>query len=125
MEDRRMGMSRQKFTRESKIAAVRRLQQGESVAVLARELEVNPSVLHRWQQEYRQEPKKAFPGSGRRGTEPNRVAQLERKIGQQALEIDFLKGCLQSIEEQRQLQAREPQPRSTKKSKSGEPEVSR
>jgi transposase len=30
---------------------------------------------------------------------------LERKIGQQALEIDFLKGCLQRIDEQRKLQA--------------------
>ena len=120
-----MGLSRRRFTRESKIAAVRRLQQGGSVAVLARSLEVNPSVLHRWQQEYRQEPKKAFPGSGRRGTEPDRVAQLERKIGQQALEIDFLKGCLQSIEEQRPLQARQPQPPSTRKSKNGEGEGSR
>jgi transposase len=120
-----MGLSRRRFTREFKITAVRRLRQGESVAVLARALEVNPSVLHRWQQEFRQEPKKAFPGSGRRGTEPDRVAQLERKIGQQALEIDFLKGCLQSIEEQRRLQAREPQPPSTSKSKGSERESSR
>jgi len=120
-----MGMSRRRFTREFKITAVRRLRQGESVSELARALEVNPSVLHRWQQEYRQEPKKAFPGSGRRGTEPDRVAQLERKVGQQALEIDFLKGCLQSIEEQRQLQARESEPRSTGKWKSSERENSR
>jgi transposase-like protein len=120
-----MGLSRRRFTREFKIAAVRRLQQGESVATLARALEVNPSVLHRWQQEYRHEPKKAFPGSGRRGTEPDRVAQLERKVGQQALEIDFLKGCLQSIEEQRQLQATEAPPRSTSKSKGSERENSR
>jgi hypothetical protein len=28
---------------------------------------------------------------------------LERKIGQQAVEIDFLKGCLQRIEQQRML----------------------
>jgi transposase len=125
MEERRMGMSRRRFTREYKIMAVRRLRQEESVAVLARELEVNPSVLHRWQQEYRQEPKKAFPGSGRRGTEPDRVAQLERKVGQQALEIDFLKGCLQSIEEQRQLQAREAKPPSTGKWKSSQRENSR
>jgi hypothetical protein len=34
-----------------------------------------------------------------------RIAELERKIGQQALEIDLLKGCLQRIEEQRMLQA--------------------
>src|SRR5579863_5812675 len=122
MEERRMGLSRRRFTREFKITAVRRLQQGESVAVVARALEVNPSVLHRWREEYRQGAKKAFPGSGRRGAEPDRVAQLERKVGQQALEIDFLKGCLQSIEEQRQLQAREAEPRFTGKSKSSERE---
>ena len=120
-----MGLSRRRFTREFKITAVRRLRQEESVAALARVLEVNPSVLHRWQQEYRQEPKKAFPGSGRRGTEPDRVAQLERKVGQQALEIDFLKGCLQSIEEQRQLQAGEAKPPSTSKSKGSKGEGSR
>lgn len=120
-----MGLSRRRFTREFKITAVRRLRQGESVAELARALEVNPSVLHRWREEFRDGPGKAFPGSGRRRTEPDRVAQLERKVGQQALEIDFLKGCLQSIEEQRQLQARESQPPSTGKSKSSERESSR
>jgi hypothetical protein len=35
----------------------------------------------------------------------SRRTELERKVGQQALEIDFLKGCLQHIEEQRMLQA--------------------
>jgi transposase-like protein len=124
MEERRMGLSRRRFTREFKITAVRRLQQGESVAVLARALEVNPGLLHRGREEYRHEPGKAFPGSGRRGAEPDRVAQLERKVGQQALEIDFLKGCLQSIEEQRQLQAAGPQPPYTGKSKRSERESS-
>jgi hypothetical protein len=42
---------------------------------------------------------------------------LERKVGQQTLEIDFLKGCLQRIEEQRMLQALTGNPRSTAKSK--------
>ena len=46
-----------------------------------------------------------------------RIAELERKIGQQALEIDFLKGCLQRIEEQRMLQALTGNPRSTGRSK--------
>jgi transposase len=86
---------------------------------------VNPGLLHRWRQEFRPGSGKAFPGSGRRGAVPDRVAQLERKIGQQALEIDFLKGCLQSIEEQRQLQAGKPKPLSTGKSKSSEREGSR
>jgi len=33
------------------------------------------------------------------------VAALERKVRQQALEIDFLRGCLQHVEEQRKRQA--------------------
>ena len=31
--------------------------------------------------------------------------ELERKVGRQALEIDFLRRCLQHVEEQRKLQA--------------------
>ena len=120
-----MRLSRRKFTREFKLEAVRRLEQGESVAVLARALELNPNLLHRWRSEYRQAPASAFPGQGRRGTEPDRLAQLERKIGQQTLEIDFLKGCLQRIEEQRQLQALSPQPLSMPKSKASERDGSR
>ncbi len=46
-----------------------------------------------------------------------RIAELERKVGQQALEIDFLKGCLQRIEEQRMLQALTGNPQSTGRSK--------
>ena len=45
------------------------------------------------------------------------MAQLERKIGQQALEIDFLKGCLQGIDEQRKLQALNGSPLSTRRSR--------
>jgi len=120
-----MGLSRRRFTREFKITAVRRLQRGETVAVVARALEVNPGLLHRWREEFRHEPGKAFPGSGRRGAEPDRVAQLERKIGQQTLEIDFLKGCLQSIEEQRPLQAVTGKPLSTARSKTRETEPQR
>jgi len=100
-----MGLSRRQFTREFKLAALQRLEMGASVTEVARAFEVNPNVLHRWRQEFRQGPGNAFPGLGRRRWEEGRVAQLERKIGQQALEIDFLKGCMQRIDEQRRLQA--------------------
>jgi hypothetical protein len=53
------------------------------------------------------------------------VAQLERKIGQQTLEIDFLKGCLQRIEQQRQLQAVIGKPLFTGRSKTRETEPQR
>ena len=110
-----MGLSRRQFTREFKLAALQRLETGASVAEVARAFEVNPNVLHRWRREFRQG--KAFPGLGKRRWEEGQVAQLERKIGQQALEIDFLKGCLQRIEEQRQLQAVTGKPLSTSRSK--------
>jgi transposase len=118
-----MVLSRRQFTREFKLAALQRLEMGASVAEVARAFEVNPNVLHRWRREFRQGPGNAFPGAGQRRWEEGRVAQLERKIGQQALEIDFLKGCLQRIEEQRQLQAATGKPLSTSRSKAkgGEP----
>ena len=100
-----MGLSRRKFTKEVKLAAVQQLETGSSVAEVARAFEVNPNLLHRWRKEFRHGPGNAFPGIGRRRWDETKVAQLERKVGQQAVEIDFLKGCLQKLEEQRMLQA--------------------
>jgi transposase-like protein len=111
-----MGLSRRQFTKEFKLAAVRRLEAGVSLAEVARGLEVNPNVLQRWRREFRHAPGNAFPGNGQRRWSEGRVAELERKIGQQVVEIDFLKGCLQRIEEQRMLQASNGSPRSTGKS---------
>jgi transposase-like protein len=111
-----MSLSRRTFTREFKLAAVRRLEAGVSLAEVSRGLEVSPKVLHRWRREFRQAPGNAFPGQGQRCWSEGRVAELERKIGQQAVEIDFLKGCLQRIEERRMLQASTGSPRSTGKS---------
>ena len=100
-----MGLSRRQFTQEFKLAAVRRLEQGVSIAEVARGLEVNPNVLHRWRREFRQGPGNAFPGNGKQRWSEGRVAELERKVGQQAMEIDFLKRALQHVEEQRLLRA--------------------
>lgn len=100
-----MGLSRRKFTKELKLAAIQQLEKGSSAAEVARAFEINPNLLHRWRHEFRHGPANAFPGEGKRRWEEPRVAQLERKVGQQALEIDFLKGCLQRIEENRMLQA--------------------
>ena len=99
-----MSLSRRTFTKEFKEAAVRRLELGASVAEVARACEVNPNVLHRRRRELR-DAEKAFPGEGRSRTEESRIAELERKVGRQAMEIDFLRRCLQRVEEQRKLQA--------------------
>jgi len=100
-----MGLSRRRFTREFKEAAVRRIEMGVPVAEVARAAEVSPNVLHRWRRELREFGSRAFAGPGRSRAEEQQVAVLERKVGQQALEIDFLRGCLQHVEEQRKLQA--------------------
>src|SRR5580698_7242405 len=89
-----MGMSRRKFTKEAKLAAIQQLEMGSSAAEVARAFEINANLLHRWRQEFRHGPGNAFPGPGKRRWDETKVAQLERKVGQQAVEIDFLKGCL-------------------------------
>lgn len=118
-----MSLSRRKFTKEFKLAAVRRLESGASVAEVARACEVNPNVLHRWRREFREGVERAFPGNGKSKAEEERVAELERKVGRQAMEIDFLKRVLQRLEEARMLQAMPGSApstsRSTKKSNGG------
>ena len=111
-----MGLSRRQFTQAFKLAALQRLEMGASVAEVGRAFEVKPHILHRWRREFRQGSGNVFPGLGKRRWEEGGVAQLERKLGQQALEIDFLKGCLQRLDEQRQRQALTGKPLSTNRS---------
>jgi transposase len=59
-----------------------------------------------------------FPDWAKARWDETQQAKLERKIGQQTLEIDFLKKCLQRIEEQRMLQVLSGKPLSTGRSKS-------
>jgi len=100
-----MSLSRRTFTKEFKEGAVRRLALGASVAEVARACEVNPNVLYRWRRELRKYAAKAFPSEGHRRIQESRIAELERKVSCQAMEIDFLRRCLQRVEEQRRLQA--------------------
>jgi transposase len=111
-----MGLSRRQFTKEFKLTAVRRLEQGVSIAEVARGLEVSPNVLHRWRREFRQGPGNVFPGNGKQRWSEGRIAELERKIGQQNLAIGFLEACLQRIEQQRMRQAVMGNPPSSRRS---------
>ncbi len=66
--------SKRRFTREFKLTAVRRMQVGEPVARLARELEVGPGELYRWYHEQEKLGAGAFLGSGHKRAEADRVA---------------------------------------------------
>src|ERR1700694_5383875 len=105
MEKRAMTQFLRKFTKEFKEAAVRRLNLGASLVEVARACEVNANVLHRWKKELQELGANAFSGNGKSRAQEERVAQLERKVGRQAMELDFLSRCLQHAEEQRKLQA--------------------
>jgi transposase len=80
-----MKMSRRQFTKEFKEAAVRRLELGASVAEVARACEIHPNVLHRWKHELHKHGVKAFAGNGKARAEGSRVAELDRKVGRQAI----------------------------------------
>ena len=100
-----MALSRRKFTKDFKLTVLRRLEAGQSLSEVARACEVAPAELHRWRRELQAYGERAFSGLGNKRAEEDRVAELERKIGQQQLEIDFLKRALQRVEEQRLLRA--------------------
>jgi transposase-like protein len=94
-----MGMSRRVFTREFKVAAVNELKSGKPLGFVARRLEVSANTLARWRRELDKHPTKAFSGHGKRMLDESREAALERKIGQQQMEIDFLKKLVRTFEE--------------------------
>ena len=47
-----------------------------------------------WKRQFQERPNSSFPGEGRKRAAETQVAELERKVGQQTMEIDFLKGLL-------------------------------
>ena len=82
-----MDLARRVYSRDLKIAAMREIDGGRPMSEVARHLELSPHLLDRWRGERRTRGELAFPGVGRRGvtpalTELQRIAELERKIGQ-------------------------------------------
>ena len=103
------------FTREFKEGVAQRIVNWESVSALRQEFEIKRSVLYRWRDAYRKEgaaglktagrppgiPKPPRPVASPEETAARRIAELERKIGQQALDIDFLGRAFKRVKESR------------------------
>jgi transposase len=98
-----MDLARIVYSRELKVSAMRAMDAGESGPEVARRLQVSPKLLEKWRSEWRVRGEAAFPGKGNRSpmpvSEAQRVAELERKVGQLALENDFLKKALAHFRE--------------------------
>jgi transposase len=97
-----MLVPRQQYSRELKIAAMHEIESGKGIAEVARMFQVSPKRLETWKGEWRAKGELAFPGNGSRPQsklDADRIAQMERKIGQQAMEIEFLKKALRRFRE--------------------------
>jgi len=100
-----MEMARIQYSRDLKISAMRALDAGETGGQVARKFSVSPKLLEKWRAEWRAQGEEAFPGAGRKPrlerslSDQQRIAELERKIGQMAMENDFLKKLLQHFKE--------------------------
>jgi transposase len=93
-----LALKRRRFTREFKLQVVRELDAGKTPAQTGREYQVHPTVLVRWRQEHRQYAERAFTGNGRLYKDEARIAELERLLGQLAMENALLKKALLRLE---------------------------
>ena len=114
---------RRSFSRDFKLKAIARMDAGENVSALSKELAVKRELLYRWRATYRSGGDLAL--RSRRGRPPQaeaaamaaargparqasdlasaqrRIAELERKVGQQQLELDFFRQALRHVEASR------------------------
>jgi transposase-like protein len=78
-----MGMSRRQFTKEFKLAAVRRLEKGVSMGEVARGLEVNPNLLHHGRRKFWQGRQRVSrPGAKAVERGPDRPSRNGRSASQ-------------------------------------------
>lgn len=102
---------RRLYGREFKLMAIERLKEAGNVSALADELGVRREQLYKWSRLHAAGGAEALvdPGRPRPSAQApeamdaqRRIAELERKVGEQALLIDFFKGALRRIEGSRQ-----------------------
>ena len=118
-----------RFSREFKLAALRRMLAGENVSALARELGLRRKYLYQWRERFRAGGAEALRSRGRptkaeavairahgapspwdktgpavEASPPDaltkaqrRIAELERKVGQQQVDLDFFQRALRQV----------------------------
>ncbi len=115
----RNGSKQAEYSKELKLSAVRRVLAGESVRAVAQELGIRRKRLYVWKDRYAElgeaglvhrrggRPRtegtavengsEARAGRGELLAARKRIAELERKVGQQELELDFFGEALRRI----------------------------
>lgn len=86
---------RRKFSREFKLEAVKLIiDKGYTIAEASRNLGVDYSILRRWEKQFENDPRFAFPGKGMLKPQDNELRQLKRKLERVQEERDILKKAL-------------------------------
>ena len=98
-----MVVKRRRFTREFKLQVVREVESGKSVAQVAREYQLHPTMINRWRKEHERYAEQAFSGNGNSLKSETRVAELERMVGQLTMENALLKKALLRLESRLQV----------------------
>ena len=109
-----------RHSREFMLKAVERLEAGERASALAIELNLQRTIIYHWRDRLRASGAEALTSNRGRPRTPEvlaaeglrasraradglvqaraQIAELERKVGQQQLDLDFFRGALQHIE---------------------------
>ena len=86
---------RRKFTKEFKLEAAKLVVEGgNSVAQVARDLDLSEGVLHRWKQQYENDGAGAFPGMGWLLPQDDEMRRMKREMERLRQERDILKKAL-------------------------------
>ena len=116
LKTRRKPRPKTRWTREFKLRAVARMDATANITELAAELGVERKLLYIWRDKFRSGGAGALHPIGRPlnragpfetavrppspeaiGAEQRRIEELERKIGQQQLELDFFRAALRQV----------------------------
>ncbi len=109
--------NKRQHSREFRIEIVERMLAGEKVMALSQQHGLARSMMYRWRDAYRRQgasgmskaAKAAYKQAKAGDSEQKlreRIAQLERTIGRQTVEIDFFKGVFKRLKESPQAQPR-------------------
>jgi len=128
---------RRRFVAEEKAAAIRRVAGGEAVTSVARSTGIDRKRLYEWYRKYQEGGAEALQATGRPrkqaalnaparawqdgGDEAaalrRQLAEQQRKIGEQEVDLDFFRRALRQLEEARRTTATRGGAASTKSSK--------
>jgi transposase len=114
---RRKARPRTHWTREFKLQALARMEDAPDITVLAAELGLSRHLLYVWRRKFRAGGAGALNMPGHPGgaeeaarlvtaalgenASQSRIAELERKVGQQQLDLDFFRAALRHVRETR------------------------